>query len=214
MPLLEGGRAVLWPNPSRAARPAALRGLGHGWLRGRRGGSGRAFTVIGEAPRARFRPARSAAGEAVRIFTGAPVPPARDRVVIQEDVTRDGDRITLTGGLETAEHPPGRRRFRAQAIRYRRAARLGPQDVALLAAMNIARSRGTARPVVALIATGDELVMPGEAPGPDQIIASNTFGLHACSQAGAAPRLLPIARDTRASACGRPSILPPAPTSS
>ena len=61
--------------------------------------------------------------------------------------------------------------------------------------MSVAR-----RPVVALISTGDELVMPGETPGPDQIIASNTMGLHALMRdLGAEPRLLPIARDNEAS---------------
>jgi molybdopterin molybdotransferase len=58
----------------------------------------------------------------------------------------------------------------------------------------------TRRPVVALISTGDELVMPGDTPSPDQIIASNTFGLKAMlEQAGAEVRMLPIARDTEAS---------------
>ena len=53
---------------------------------------------------------------------------------------------------------------------------------------------------VALFATGDELVAPGEAPGPDQIVASNVFGLAALLRAeGAEPRRLPIARDTRES---------------
>ena len=66
--------------------------------------------------------------------------------------------------------------------------------------MNIAEVPVARRPVIALISTGDELVMPGESPGPDQIITSNTFGLHALlSKIGALPRLLPIARDNRAS---------------
>jgi molybdopterin molybdotransferase len=77
---------------------------------------------------------------------------------------------------------------------------LGPRDIALLAAMNVARVPVSRRPNVALIATGDELVIPGEVPGPDQIIASNTFGLYAMLLGlGAAPRLLPIARDNVAS---------------
>ena len=69
--------------------------------------------------------------------------------------------------------------------------RLRPVDVALLAAMNVARVPVARRPVVALIATGDELVMPGEDPGPDQIVASNAFGLKAHARGrrrrGAAP---------------------------
>lgn len=66
-----------------------------------------------------------------------------------------------------------------------------------MASMNIPTVPVTRKPVVALISTGDELVMPGEDPGPDQIIASNTFGLKAMlEEAGAIARLLPIARDT------------------
>ena len=77
---------------------------------------------------------------------------------------------------------------------------LSPQDVALLASMNVATVPVHRKPVVAIIATGDELVMPGESPSPDQIIASNSFGLHAMLRnLGADPRLLPIARDTERS---------------
>uniref|UniRef100_UPI003564A260 molybdopterin molybdotransferase MoeA n=1 Tax=Actibacterium sp. TaxID=1872125 RepID=UPI003564A260 len=66
--------------------------------------------------------------------------------------------------------------------------------------MNVADVPVRRRPVVAIIATGDELVMPGETPGPDQIISSNGFGLKALVEAaGAEARLLPIARDTEAS---------------
>ncbi len=75
--------------------------------------------------------------------------------------------------------------------------RLRPVDLSLLAAMNVARVPVFRRPVVALIATGDELVMPGEDPGPDQILSSNGFGLRAMLAAsGADARQLPIARDT------------------
>ena len=71
-----------------------------------------------------------------------------------------------------------------------------PNDLALLAAMNVAEVRATRRPVVAIIATGDELVMPGETPSPDQIIASNSFALAAMVEAaGGEARMLPIARD-------------------
>ena len=137
------------------------------------------------------------AGEAVRIFTGAPMPEGADLVVIQEDVDADGDGITLRADRDgETQHPPGRRRLPAGA-RIAAPRRLRPVDLALLAAMNAARVPVARRPVVALIPTGDELVMPGEAPGPDQIVASNGFGLKAMLEAaGAEARLLPIARDT------------------
>ncbi|MEP0565397.1 MAG: molybdopterin molybdotransferase MoeA, partial [Paracoccaceae bacterium] len=74
--------------------------------------------------------------------------------------------------------------------------RLSSADVALIASMNVAEVRVARRPRVALLATGDELVMPGEAPAPDQIIASNTFGLAAMIEAeGGIAQVLPIARD-------------------
>ena len=73
---------------------------------------------------------------------------------------------------------------------------LGAHDIALLAAMNIAQVPVSRRPNVAIIATGDELVLPGEVPGHGQIIASNTFGLAALIEAhGGIARLLPVARD-------------------
>src|SRR5690606_6553575 len=77
---------------------------------------------------------------------------------------------------------------------------LGPHDIALLAAMNIAEVPVARKPRVAIIATGDELVMPGEVPNDDQIVASNTFGLAALVEAhGAEAQMVPIARDTTAS---------------
>lgn len=139
-------------------------------------------------------------GEAVRIFTGAPVPEGADLIVIQEDVGRDGDRIVLHDGRDPGPYiRPAGADFAAGA-RMAAPRHLGPAEVALLAAMNVGQVPVTRRPVVALIATGDELVTPGEAPGPDQIVASNSYGLKTMLEAaGAEVRLLPIARDTEAS---------------
>ena len=139
-------------------------------------------------------------GEAVRIFTGAPVPTGATAVVIQEDVIRDGDWITIGDTPEDNPHirPAGGDFKLGDTISAGRV--LSPNDIALLASMNVAEVPVARRPVVALISTGDELVMPGETPGPDQIIASNTFGLHALMRdLGAEPRLLPIARDNEPS---------------
>ena len=157
---------------------------------------GMVFDVVGEsAAGARFE-GRVEAGQAVRIFTGAPVPEGVKTVVIQEDVDRSGDRVTITDRLGKGDNiRPCGTDFR-DGSRFEAPRLLKPRDVALLASMNVPRVEVARRPRVAIITTGDELVMPGEAPGPDQIIASNTFGLHALlSQLGAEPRLLPIARD-------------------
>jgi molybdopterin molybdotransferase len=136
----------------------------------------------------------------VRIFTGAPVPAGADRVVIQEDVTRSGDTITIDDAQDSGSNIRPKGGDFAQGTSIAAPRRLTPTEIALLAAMNIARVPVTRKPVVAIIATGDELVQPGDDPGPDQIIASNSYGLAALVEAeGAIARLLPIARDTVAS---------------
>ncbi len=160
---------------------------------------GALFRVIGTSAAGHGFGASAKSGEAVRIFTGAPLPEGTDRVIIQEDVTRDGDEITLILTLDPDTHvrPQGADFAIGAAVFAPRI--LTPADIALLAAMNFSHVPVTRRPVVALIATGDELVYPGETPGRDQIIASNGYGLHALLTAlGSKPRLLPIARDNRA----------------
>jgi molybdopterin molybdotransferase len=156
------------------------------------------FLVIGEAGAGHAFAGEVGPGQAVRIFTGAPVPNGATRVIIQEDVVRIDDRIILKEGLDAGPHVrPHGQDFRAGASLSPR--RLRPNDLALLAAMNVGEVTVTCRPVVALIPTGDELVMPGEHPAPDQIIASNSFALKAMVEAaGGLARLLPIARDTEA----------------
>ena len=161
---------------------------------------GAVFRVVGEAGAGHGYPGRIGFGEAVRIFTGAPIPDGASRVVIQEDVTRDGGRITLGNRLDPGDNvrPAGSDFAAGSALQAPR--RLSAHDLALLAAMNLRQVLVSRKPVVALIATGDELVMPGEVPRPDQIIASNCFALAAMAEAeGAEVRLLPIARDTEAS---------------
>ena len=160
---------------------------------------GQRLRIVGEAAAGRGLDTLLGPGEAVRIFTGAPVPPGTSRVIIQEDVTAAQGAITLKGDLDTATHiRPAGGDFRAgDSLSAPR--RLRPVDLALLAAMNRARVTVTRRPVVAIVATGDELVMPGDDPGPDQIVASNAFALKAMVEAeGAEARLLPIARDDAA----------------
>lgn len=161
---------------------------------------GQRFDVIGEAAAGHKWEGTVDPGQAVRIFTGAPLPDGTDHVIIQENVTRDGDVITLDDSAnDNAYVRPAGADFRTgDSIKAPRL--LAPSDIALLAAMNIATVPVTRRPVVAIIATGDELVQPGETPGDDQIIASNSYGLAALvDNLGAHARLLPIARDNTAS---------------
>lgn len=158
------------------------------------------FQVIGEAAAGHRFEGAVGPGQAVRIFTGAPVPEGADWVVIQEDVTRHGDVITLGRDLDKKPNlrPAGTDFHAGEMMQAPR--RLGPADIALLASMNVPTVPVRRQPNVAILSTGDELVAPGETPGPDQIIASNSYGLAAqLEQLGAQPRLLPIARDTVAS---------------
>lgn len=157
---------------------------------------GARFAVVGEAAAGHGWDGVLAPGQALRIFTGAPVPQGADHVVIQEDTARDGDRITIQPNLgqgpnirpEGADFPAG---FTLAAPRL-----LSSSDLALLAAMNVAEVAVAPRPRVALLATGDELVMPGAAPGRDQIIASNVYALKAMVEAaGGEGVILPIAPD-------------------
>ncbi|WP_050602341.1 gephyrin-like molybdotransferase Glp [Ruegeria sp. 6PALISEP08] len=155
------------------------------------------FKVVGESAAGHRFDGQVGPGQAVRIFTGAPVPEGADFVVIQEDTDRRGDLITITDdpGPKTNIRPAGVDFEIGTTISAPRLIRA--EDVALMAAMNTPRVTVARKPVIALISTGDELVMPGEEPGPDQIIASNTFGLRALLEGlGATVRVLPIARDT------------------
>jgi molybdopterin molybdotransferase len=156
------------------------------------------FLVIGEARAGFAFGGEVGPGQAVRIFTGAPVPDGATRVIIQEDVVSLGDRVLLKAEAEanTNIRPQGQDFRRGDSLSPRR---LRPADLALLAAMNIPTVRVARKPVVALIATGDELVMPGETPRADQIIASNGFALKAMVEAaGGQARMLPIAPDDEA----------------
>ncbi|MBI1416714.1 MAG: molybdopterin molybdenumtransferase MoeA [Limimaricola sp.] len=201
VPLAEaGGRVLLHPQAARLTQPpfdaSAMDGYAVIAAEVRPGAT---LQVVGEAAAGRAFDGRVAAGQAVRIFTGAPVPPGATRIVLQEDVTREGDVITL-GEVGGGPHirPAGGDFAAGDLLQAPR--RLGPADIALLAAMNIPAVPVARRPSVAIISTGNELVAPGETPGPDQIIASNALGLAAMvAREGALPRLLPIARDDAAS---------------
>jgi molybdopterin molybdotransferase len=161
---------------------------------------GAKFKIIGESAAGHGFSGIVGPGEAVRIFTGAPVPEGVDFVLLQEDCDRFVNTITVDSdpGSNANIRPAGNdfaAGFTLSAPRL-----LSPNDIALLAAMNVPVVQVARRPDIALISTGDELVMPGDTPGPDQIIVSNTFGLKALfDKAGAKTRILPIAKDHPAS---------------
>lgn len=202
VPLAEAvGRVLARPVAARLTQPPFDASAMDGYaLRADEAAPGAQFDVIGESAAGCRFDGTVNPGQAVRIFTGAPMPAGADRVVLQEDVTRAGQRITLG---EKLDHGPNVRAAGGDFTLGQELAaprRLRPADISLLAAMNVASVPVRRKPVVAVIATGDELVQPGETPAPDQIIASNSYGLAALlHELGASPRLLPIARDNRAS---------------
>jgi molybdopterin molybdotransferase len=119
-------------------------------------------------------------GEAVRIFTGAPVPEGADAVLIQENADADGLSVLAREPVEAGKNVrPAGLDFREGDILLRGGERLGVRETALAAAMNHGNVPVRRRPRVAIIATGDELVEPGATPGPDEIVASNGLAIAA-----------------------------------
>ena len=159
-----------------------------------------ALTVIGEVAAGRPFAGTVGAGEAVRIFTGGVVPDGADAVVIQEDTVADGKRITITEAAVTGRHiRPAGVDFSEGDVLLREGTRLTERDLALAAGMNHPRLPVRRRPNVAILATGDELVMPGTTPGHGQIVYSNGYALHALARSeGADTTDLGIAADTLA----------------
>ncbi len=134
--------------------------------------------VIGESAAGRAFAGALGPGEAVRIFTGAPMPDGADAVAIQEDVEREGERVRLSAPASERDNlRPAGMDFQAGEPLLSAGRRLTPRDVALAAAANHAALGVRRRARVAILATGDELVAPGGALGPAQIIASNNFAV-------------------------------------
>jgi molybdopterin molybdotransferase len=155
------------------------------------------LTVIGEVAAGHPFDGAVKAGQAARIFTGGMMPAGADTVVIQEIAKRECD--TVSFDKPTAKG----RNVRAKGVDFsegqvllRQGQRLNDRDLMLAAAMNHATVSVHCRPKVAVIGTGDELVMPGSAPGPGEIVYSNGYALTALAQReGAEARDFGIARD-------------------
>ena len=136
-------------------------------------------------------------GEAVRIFTGAPVPDGADTIVIQENTEADGDAITVRFGAPAGRYiRPAGLDFRAGEVGVPAGRRLDARAIGLAAAMNQPWLTVRRKPRIALLATGDEIVMPGEPLGANQIVSSNTHALRAVVEGcGGEAMDLGIARD-------------------
>jgi molybdopterin molybdotransferase len=155
------------------------------------------LTVIGEAAAGSGFGGNVGAGEAVRIFTGAPVPKGADTIVIQENTVAADGMVTVTEAVLGRHIRPRGQDFAEGDVLLHRGTRLGPRELMLAAGMNHADVPVTRRPGVAILSTGDEVVPPGSALGPDQIVGSASYGLGALVEAeGAKAISLGIAKDT------------------
>jgi molybdopterin molybdotransferase len=153
--------------------------------------------VVGSAPAGQAFAGTVKPGEAVRIFTGAPVPAGADCIVIQEDTEREGDFVEVREGAPKGHYVrPAGLDFREGETGLKAGRRLSPSDIGFAAAMNRPWLLVHRRPRVAILPTGDEVVMPGDPVGPHQIVSSNGIALAALvTSCGGVPVHLAIAPD-------------------
>lgn len=154
--------------------------------------------LVGESAAGHGSDTALIAGCAMRISTGAPVPEGADQVVIQENVTRDGDTLVLD---DTARPMANIRRpgvdFSEGQELLTAGIRVTPDAVALAVGAGLTELAVVRRPRIGILSTGDELVEPGESTGPDQIINSVSRGIDGLVRAeGGEPVYLGIARDS------------------
>jgi molybdopterin molybdotransferase len=136
-------------------------------------------------------------GEAVRIFTGAPVPKGADTVVIQENTEAAPGVVIVKDAAPRRHIRPRGQDFTKGEVLLKAGTRLGPRELMLAAAMNHAELYVRRKPKVAILATGDEVVPPGSELAPDQIVSSVPTGLTALIEAqGCEAMSLGIAKDT------------------
>ena len=155
------------------------------------------LTVVGSVPAGKAYPGTVGRGEAVRIFTGAPVPEGADAIVIQEDTERQGDIVEVREAAPPGHYVrPAGLDFREGELGLPAGRRLTARDIGLAAAMNRPWLMVYRRPRIAILPTGDEVVMPGDPVGPHQIVSSNGLALAALvAECGGIPLHLPIAPD-------------------
>lgn len=157
------------------------------------------LAVIGESAAGRPFDGSVGPGQAARIFTGAAVPQGADAIVIQENATAGTGSVTVneTAAAGTFVRPAGLD-FSAGRVLLRAGKILSGRDVGLIAAMNVPWLSVRRRPRIAILSTGDEIVMPGDPLGPSGIIGSNGPALAAFVTAmGGQPVHLGIAKDSR-----------------
>jgi len=161
--------------------------------------------VTGFLPAGDIRSTPVPSGEAIRIMTGAPIPPGCDTVVPVEEVLADGEWIRFTSAVKTGSHVRERGEdIKKGEVVIRAGALLRPQEIGMLSAMGTTALAVYRRARVAVLATGDELLEPGSTPAPGRIINSNSYSLAAqVLDAGGDPVLLGIAPDVLDATCDK-----------
>jgi len=196
VPLVQAhGRALLEPAIARLTQPPFNASAMDGYAM-RMADLPGPLQVIGTSAAGHPWSGQAQPGTTIRIFTGAPVPAGYDHVELQENVSRQGDIVTVESRSQGSNIRARGNDF-AEGDVLRPGRRLSAADVGLLAAMNVPHVTVASFPKIAILAGGDELVAPGQDPAPGQIISSNDLAVAALArEAGGMPTILPMARDT------------------
>ncbi len=192
------GRVAAAPLHARLHNPPADLSAMDGYaVRAADAVGGARLLVRGEAPAGHPFDGAVGPGECVRLFTGSVMPDGSDCVLIQEDADRAGDTVLVRDAVARGRHIRRRGQdFAVGDVLVRAGRRIGARDIGVAAAGNHAWMAVHRRPRVALLATGDELALPGEPVPPGGVVNSNTPMLGALVRAaGATPVMLPLARD-------------------
>lgn len=199
VPLAESwGRVTAQPVLARLTQPPADLSAMDGYaVRSNDALAGATLRIIGAAPAGHPFAGRVGAGEAVRLFTGSVMPDGADSVLLQEDAAADNKQLAVNETVRAGQHV---RRlgqdFSAGDTIIPAGFRLGARHVGLAAAANHPWLAVHRRPRIAILATGDEIALPGEPIAPGGIVSSNAHALAALVRAqGGAPMVLPIAPD-------------------
>jgi molybdopterin molybdotransferase len=191
-------RVTAAPVLARLTQPPADVSAMDGYaLRAADGTLGASLRVVGSAPAGHPFDGGVGPGETVRIFTGSVVPPGADAILIQEDATRDGDTIRVNEAVTARRHiRRAGQDFAAGEAVVATGRRMTARDVGLAAAANHPWISVHRRPRIAILATGDEIALPGEPIPQGGIVSSNSHALAALVRAaGGEPVVLPVARD-------------------
>jgi molybdopterin molybdotransferase len=194
------GRVTVTPVIARLTQPPADVSAMDGYaLRAADGTLGAVLKVIGSAPAGHPFDSSVAAGQALRIFTGSVVPAGADAILLQEDATATGTEVRVNEAVTAGRHiRRAGQDFGAGDAVIPAGRRITARDAGLAAAANHPWLTVHRRPRVAILATGDEIAMPGEPIPSGGIVSSNSHALAALVRAtGGEPIVLPVAQDTR-----------------